>query len=70
MFACPLFYDFCELIKIAKFKGANIEFKILENNKSCWCTILAKIKNAKITFSTQSPVFNEAKLKGFTVLKI
>ena len=31
MFTCPLLCNFCKSIKIAKFKGANIKFQILEN---------------------------------------
>ena len=50
MFMCPLFREFRKLIKIAKLKGANIKFQILENDTSlknrCWC-----IQLAKITFS-------------------
>ena len=43
MFACPLFHDFHESVKIAKFNGANIEFQILENSTSlknrCQCIL-------------------------------
>ena len=34
MFTCPLYHSFPGLIKIAKFKGASIEFQILENSTS------------------------------------
>ena len=34
MYACPLFRDFCNSVEIAKFKGVNIKFRILENSTS------------------------------------
>ena len=68
MFTRPLIH---ESVKITKCQGANIEFQIRENSTSlknkCRCIKLAKIKGAKITFSSQSPIYRSAKLKGFTV---
>jgi len=67
MFDFPSFRAFHESIKIAKFKGSNIEFTMLENstslNNRCWCIKLAKIKGAKITLSTQWQTFRAASLK-------
>ena len=56
MFTCPLFHEFCELIKTAKLKGVNIDNVPTSIGIVC-CIGIVWFKFAKIILHVKLPTF-------------
>jgi len=65
MLACPSFCKFCGPNRTTKLKGANINCRPKQDEITT--LLVPQNKGAKIILHTKSPIFMEAKLKGFTV---